>query len=181
MTLIKASQKFSALPKTQERRVARNTQEETRRSFELHLFLEQLMCKETAGRFQHKDSRRPMLRFPFRGILHLSRCGPVKRQGVNAVRRCLKHTLLFSNFTIVLGEIKRALLTCCCVRQAFMSYLITEQAFFDWAEVWEESGPTMRAGRLSPIVQCEGNKDVVWNPSRGAGLPHFMYYSQEDL
>lgn len=102
-----------------------------------------------------------------------SRCGPVKRQGVNAVRRCFKHALLFSNFTIVHGEIKRALLTCCCARQAFMSHLITEKPFFDWAEVWEESGQTMRAGRLSPIIQCEGNKDVVWNPSRGAGLPHF--------
>lgn len=67
----------------------------------------------------------------------------LSKDKVNAVHCCLKHTLLFSNFTIVPGEIKRALSTCRCVQWAFMSYLITGKLFFDWAEVWAEFGQTM--------------------------------------
>lgn len=67
----------------------------------------------------------------------------LSKDKVNAVHCCLKHTLLFSNFTIVPGEIKGALSTCHCVEWAFMSYLITGKLFFDWAEVWAEFGHTM--------------------------------------
>ncbi len=67
----------------------------------------------------------------------------LSKDKVNAVHCCLEHTLLFSNFTIVPGEIKRAFSACRCVQWAFMSYLITGKLFFDWAEVWAEFGQTM--------------------------------------
>lgn len=91
----------------------------------------------------HEEVITHELLFPKSGILRVSRCGPVKRQEVNALHFCLKHTLLFSDFTIVPGKIKRALSMCFCVLPAFMSYLITGKLFFDWAEVWAESGQTM--------------------------------------
>lgn len=43
----------------------------------------------------------------------------LSKDKVNAVHRCLKHTLLFSNFAIVPGEIKRALSTCRSVSMSF--------------------------------------------------------------
>lgn len=79
----------------------------------------------------HKEVITHELLFPKSGILRVSRCGPVKRQEVNALHFCLKHTLLFSDFTIVHGKIKRALSMCFCVLPAFMSYLITGKLFFD--------------------------------------------------
>lgn len=89
--------------------VTKHTQEETWQRFQLHLFLEQLMYKSRRQRHKrYEEAITRHLHFPLSGIFHLSRCRPVNRQGVNVVRRCLKHTLLFSNFTIVLGEIKRA-------------------------------------------------------------------------
>lgn len=103
---------------------------------------------KAGGRISTKvppPTRRPLLMnyFFHSGILRLSRCGPVKRQELNALHFCLKHTLRFSNFTIVPGKIKRALSTCRCVQWAFMSYLITGKLFFEWAEVWAESGQTI--------------------------------------
>lgn len=63
--------------------------------------------------------------------------------------RSLDQTLLFSDFTIVPPQIKRALSPYRCIQPAFTSYLITAKLSFDWADVQAEGGQTMAAGRLS--------------------------------
>lgn len=92
-----------------------------------------------------------------------------KDKGLMRCIAVLKHTLFFSNFTIVYGKIKRALSTCHCVRVAFMFCLITGKLFF-WLQPRSEKSLDRQWGWTTfTIVQWEGNKDVVSNPSWGAG------------
>lgn len=68
----------------------------------------------------------------------------VKRQGLDAVYCSLKHTLLFSNFSIVSGEMKRAFSTC---GRAFMS------------------SPSLRTN--FPLIESRSEASVAGQSARG--------------
>lgn len=111
--------------------------------------------------------------FPWSRIFLLCRCGPVKRQGVNAVHCCLKHTLLFSNFTIVRWRDQKGPFQHVAAFNE-LSCLTSLLENFSLIEPRSERSLVRQWGRTTfTATQWRGNKDVVSNPSRDAGPPRF--------